>query len=76
MSEMIEESGGGFVYNTDEELVKAMDNLVMNPSLRRESGLKGYDAYQRNWTTEEHLSRYFALIHQIASTHGHGGIGD
>ena len=68
MPEMIEESGGGLVYDTDAELVAAMDSLLIDASRRRELGLQGHQAYLRNWTTEVHLQHYFALIREIAAT--------
>jgi len=68
MPEYVEESGGGFVYDTEEELVAAMDRLLANPSYRRELGWRGYQAYQQKWTTEVYLRRYFALIRDIAAT--------
>jgi len=67
MPETLEESGGGFVYNTDEELIATMDQLLADPAHRRELGLRGYQAYQRNWTAEAHLQHYFALIQEIAA---------
>jgi glycosyltransferase involved in cell wall biosynthesis len=68
MPEIIKESGGGFVYEAEEGLVAAMDQLLADPSYRREMGLRGYQAYQRKWTAEAHLQRYFALIREIAAT--------
>jgi len=68
MPEIIEESGGGFVYDTEEELMAALDRLLADPSYRRELGLRGYKAYQRYWTPEAHLERYFSLIREIAAT--------
>lgn len=67
MPEIINESGGGFLYEKEEELITAMDQLVANPSYRQELGRRGFEAYQKNWTAEVHLRRYFALIHEIAS---------
>lgn len=67
MPEIIEESGGGFVYDTDEELVAAMDRLLAEQSYRRELGLRGYQAYEQNWNPEAHLQGYFALIREIAA---------
>ena len=67
MPEIIEESGGGFVYNADEGLVAAMDRLLAEPSYRRELGLRGYQAYQQNWTPDAHLKRYLGLICEIAA---------
>ena len=68
MPEIIEESGGGFIYNTDEELIAAMDTLLMDGSRRSLVGLGGYQAYLRNWTTEAHMERYFSLIQEVAAT--------
>lgn len=68
MPELIEESEGGIVYDTDEELVAAMDRLLRSPSYRRSLGLNGYEAYQRNWSAQNYMDRYFALIRDIAST--------
>ena len=67
MPEIIEESGGGFVYNTEEELVAAMDQLVADRSLGQRLGLRGFRGYQKNWTTEAHIERYLSLIQKIAS---------
>jgi glycosyltransferase involved in cell wall biosynthesis len=66
MPEVVKESGGGFVYDTEEELVAAVDQLSVDPELREELGQRGYQAYQCNWTAEAHLARYLALIREIA----------
>ncbi len=71
MPEIIAESGGGFVYETDQELVSAMDQLLADPSYRRELGLCGYQSYHRNWTAEAHLRRYLGLIREIEATKAH-----
>ena len=67
MPDIISESGGGFVYDAEEELVTAMDQLLTNLSYRRELGLSGYRAYKQMWTPEAHLERYFALIRDLAA---------
>jgi glycosyltransferase involved in cell wall biosynthesis len=66
MAELIEESGGGFVYDTEKELVAAMDQLLADSSCRRDLGHLGYQAYQQKWTAEAHLQRYFSLIREFA----------
>jgi glycosyltransferase involved in cell wall biosynthesis len=71
MPELIHESGGGLVYDTDKELVAAMKQLVADPAYRSELGLRGYQTCQRQWTPEAHLERYLALINEIAE--GRGG---
>jgi glycosyltransferase involved in cell wall biosynthesis len=70
MPELIHESGGGLVYDTNEELVAAMNQLVADPAYRRELGLRGYQTCRRQWTAEAHLKRYLALINEIAVSSG------
>jgi len=70
LTEMIEESGGGFVYATDTELLSALDHMLEDPSFRRKLGLSGYQAYQQRWTPDVYLQRYFGLINKIAATRG------
>ena len=65
MPELVEESGGGMVYNSPEELMAAMELLMANPPLRVEMGRLGYEAYQRRWAPEIHLQEYLGLIRKI-----------
>ena len=71
MPEIIQESGGGFIYDTEEKLVGALDKLLQDPLCRRQLGLNGYNAYQEKWTAEAHLKRYFELISDIAAARAH-----
>ena len=71
MPELIEASGGGFVYTTDAELIATMDRLLSDPALRQTMGLRGYEGYLRNWTPDVHLKRYLGLIGEIAGGRGH-----
>jgi glycosyltransferase involved in cell wall biosynthesis len=68
LPELVEESGGGFVYDTDAELVAALDTLLGDPSRRRALGSSGYEAFQRKWTADTHVERYLALIDEIAAS--------
>jgi glycosyltransferase involved in cell wall biosynthesis len=67
LPEIVRESAGGFVYNSNQELEAAMDQLLADPSSRREMGLRGYQTYKQNWTAEAHLQGYFGLIRKIAA---------
>jgi glycosyltransferase involved in cell wall biosynthesis len=67
LAEIVEESSGGLVYDTEEELRQAIDRLLGDSSYRRELGQRGYEAYQRNWTVEAHLKRYLSLIAELAA---------
>jgi glycosyltransferase involved in cell wall biosynthesis len=65
MPEIADESGGGLVFDTEAELVAAMDRLYADRSYRDEMGRRGYTAYEEKWTAETHLERYLDLIGQI-----------
>jgi glycosyltransferase involved in cell wall biosynthesis len=66
MPEFVRESGGGFVYETEEELRRAVETLVQRPDHRIDLGLLAYEAYIKKWTPEVHLERYFELIRTMA----------
>jgi glycosyltransferase involved in cell wall biosynthesis len=65
LPEVIEDSGGGFVYTNQDELIGAMHKLASDPALRNELGEKGYGAYLKYWNEEAHLTQYLKLIEEI-----------
>ena len=65
MPEIVNESGGGLVYNTEAELVAAMDRLCADPTYRDELGRRGHMAYKEKWTADSYLERYLSLIREI-----------
>jgi len=65
LPELIKESGGGCIYNTENELIAVMDRLLADPSYRNNLGGRGYEAYKQKWTEDAHLKRYFDLINDI-----------
>ena len=66
LPEAVIESGGGFTYRTQQELLEAMESLRSNPALRAELGERGFQAYRERWSPEPHLSAYFDLIDEAA----------
>jgi glycosyltransferase involved in cell wall biosynthesis len=66
LPELIEDSGGGLVFTTDDQLLAAIHSLAHSPSMRDEMGQKGYDAFSRSWCREAHLSAYFAFLESAA----------
>ncbi len=70
MAEVIEDSGGGVAYESDDELIAGMNHLLDDASYREVLGASGYQAFEKNWTPEAHLDRYFALIREIATRRG------
>jgi glycosyltransferase involved in cell wall biosynthesis len=65
--EAVQDSGGGFVYRTDEELLDAMNRIANSPALRAELGDKGYSAFVRYWSKEAHLELYYGFLRKIAA---------
>jgi glycosyltransferase involved in cell wall biosynthesis len=66
LPEVIHDSGGGFVYRTDDELLDAMSRLLGSSRLRSELGMKGYRAFVESWSTRAHLEKYFAYLNRAA----------
>ena len=65
LPEVVEDSGGGFIYNNQSEFVDAMEKLAENPALRDELGNKGYAAFLKYWNEDAHLAQYVDLIETI-----------
>lgn len=65
LPEVVEDSGGGFIYNNDDELVAAMKKLAADTDLRNELGEKGFQAYHQYWDENAHLEKYLGLIDSI-----------
>jgi glycosyltransferase involved in cell wall biosynthesis len=70
--ELLERTGAGITYGSDEELGEAIDSLLADPELGPALGERGRDAYERCWTTEAHMAGYFSLIARLARGRGDG----
>jgi len=66
LPEVVTQSQGGFIYNTEDELIDQMEQLRLNPSLKTELGNNGYNAYQKYWTEEYHINKYYQVIREVA----------
>ena len=66
LKEVVEESGGGFSYQTQEELLSAMERLRTDSPLRREMGERGYRKSVERWTEDAHLSMYLRVLEETA----------
>jgi glycosyltransferase involved in cell wall biosynthesis len=67
LPEIIEESGGGIGYDSEDELVAALNRMLDDPCERRAMGERGFQAYEERWSTDVHMERYAALIEQIGA---------
>jgi glycosyltransferase involved in cell wall biosynthesis len=64
--EAVQESGGGFIYNNDAELLGAIHRVATDAGLRGELGQRGYSAFVRWWSKEAHLKLYFSFLRDLA----------
>jgi glycosyltransferase involved in cell wall biosynthesis len=63
-AETVAESGAGYSYRTDAELLERMEALRTDPELRRELGERGHRAYVEHWSEEAHMRAYLGLIEE------------
>jgi len=66
LPEVVKDSGGGFIYRDDEQLLTAIERIGVSPALRDELGSRGYRAFVTNWTREAHLDLYFGFLKRAA----------
>ena len=67
LREIIEESGGGVLYESVDELASAMRKLLDDPALRIALGERGYRACNERWSRSAHLRRYYRVIEEVAA---------
>jgi glycosyltransferase involved in cell wall biosynthesis len=70
LPELIGESGGGLLFESDTEFVEAARRLAADHELRQELGRRGQEAVATTWSETEHLRQYFSLIDKVASRRG------
>jgi glycosyltransferase involved in cell wall biosynthesis len=66
LPEVVQESGGGYTYCSQDELLVSMRRIAGSPTLRSELGENGYQAFLLRWSREAHLERYFGVLDETA----------
>jgi glycosyltransferase involved in cell wall biosynthesis len=64
LPEIVEQSDGGLIFETQDDLVAAIDRLTHDDDLRDTLGANGLAARERIWSEQDHLERYFTLINK------------
>ena len=65
LTESVEQSGGGYTFDTLEECRQAMERLRSQPELRATLGKRGRKTAVEKWTMEVHLERYLSLARSL-----------
>ena len=66
LPEVVEDSGGGMIYDTEDELLDAIRALASDDALRDQLGNKGYEAFLKYWNEESHMRQYLQLIEKVS----------
>jgi len=66
LPEIVNESGGGIIYRTEDELVGALFQLSTSRTFRDQLGNRGYNAFLLRWSRDAHLASYFLLLNETA----------
>jgi glycosyltransferase involved in cell wall biosynthesis len=64
--EIVEQSGAGELFATEEELVEAMGRLQRAPERRAELGARAYRACRDRWSEDVVVTRYLDLVARAA----------
>ena len=65
LREIVDDSGGGRLYETEDQLIGAINELLQSDASRDAMGKRGYRACLERWSPAAHLRRYYGLIDEI-----------
>jgi glycosyltransferase involved in cell wall biosynthesis len=65
LAEVVEESGGGLLFDSPAECGTLMQRLLDRPELRSALGARGRAATIERWTEDVHLGRYLTLVRSL-----------
>ena len=68
--ELIEQSSGGLLFDSEERLVSAMDRLVSDAALRESLGAAACESFQKQWSEDAVIPRYLELLRRTAERKG------
>ncbi len=69
-TEIVDGSGGGLLFETEDELRRALGQLATDAPLRERLGHAGHGALLARWTESVVLKKYFEVIRRVADAKG------
>jgi len=74
--EIVEQSGGGELFESRTELLAAMSRLQQDPTLRARRSAAGYRAYVERWSERVVIPQYLEIVRRAAARRAHGRVLD
>lgn len=74
--EIVEQSGGGELFSTADELVGAMQRLQRDPAHRARLADSGYRAYVDRWSESAVIPKYLDIVRRAAMRRQHQRVAD
>lgn len=74
--EIVEQSGGGELFSTRDELVQAMRRMQGDPAYRTRLSASGYAAYVNRWSERVVVPQYLGIVRRAAARRGHARVTD
>src|SRR5262249_587340 len=68
--EIVQQSGGGELFDTEAELLSAMTLLQKDVARREAMGKAGYRAYRERWSESVVVPRYLDIVRRASSRRG------
>ena len=68
LTEIVEQSGGGRLFDTLEQCRDEMESLRTEPGLRDQLGARGKNAVAKNWAVDVHLAQYLQIVESLITT--------
>lgn len=65
LTEIVEATGGGFLFSSPDECHAALERLQTEPGLRAEMGERGRRAAPQLWSREAHLDQYLRIVDEV-----------
>lgn len=72
--EIVEACDGGLMFETQDELVAALDAIVASPDRRRALASKARQGFDRYWSEGVVIDRYFSELRAAAELRGDGAL--
>ena len=74
--EIVEQSGGGELFSSRDELLQAMRRMQEDPHYRARLSASGYAAYVNRWSERVVVPQYLEIVRRAAARRGHMRVAD